>query len=139
MLSRFTDFLIADGEKPWRNRDAEFENNYSTKEEIMNQWNKGWDCLLHTLNQLSEADLKKNIYIRNQGHTVIEALNRQLAHYPYHIGQIVYIAKMILNDKWETLSIAKGKSTNYNLEKFSKEKHSEHFTEEFLKNETKKE
>ena len=80
-----------------------------------------------------EEDLEKIIYIRNQGHTVLEAINRQLAHYPYHVGQIVFLGKMILNDKWQTLSIARGKSTDYNAEKFSKEKHTEHFTDEYLK------
>lgn len=134
MLSRWTDFLTSDGEKEWRNRDAEFENDIHTKEAIVELWEEGWKCFLETLKNLKEEDLKKIIYIRNQGHTVVEAINRQLAHYPYHVGQIVFIGKMILNEKWQTLSIAKGKSTNYNAEKFSKEKHKEHFTEEFLKN-----
>lgn len=134
MLSRWTDFLTSDGEKEWRNRDAEFENDIHTKEAIVELWEEGWKCFLETLKKLKEEDLEKIIYIRNQGHTVVEAINRQLAHYPYHVGQIVFIGKMILNEKWQTLSIAKGKSTNYNAEKFSKEKHKEHFTEEFLKN-----
>lgn len=134
MLSRWTDFLTSDGEKAWRNRDAEFENDIHTKEAIVELWEEGWKCFLETLKNLKEEDLEKIIYIRNQGHTVVEAINRQLAHYPYHVGQIVFIGKMILNEKWQTLSIAKGKSTNYNAEKFSKEKHREHFTKEFLKN-----
>lgn len=134
MLSRWTNFLTSDGEKEWRNRDAEFENDIHTKEAIVELWEEGWKCFLETFKNLKEEDLEKIIYIRNQGHTVVEAINRQLAHYPYHVGQIVFIGKMILNEKWQTLSIAKGKSTNYNAEKFSKEKRKEHFTEEFLKN-----
>ena len=133
MLSRFTDFLTSDGEKPWRNRDAEFENPFANKEELRSRWNSAWDCLMKGLNQLKEEDLEKIIYIRNQGHTVVEAINRQLAHYPYHVGQIVFLGKMILNDKWQPLSIARGKSTDYNAEKFTKEKHTEHFTDEYLK------
>src|SRR5690606_2813667 len=86
MLSRFTDFLTADGEKPWRNRDAEFENNFSDRKELLDYWNKGWNCLLDTLGNLKEEQLETIVYIRNDGHTVVEAINRQLAHYPYHIG-----------------------------------------------------
>ena len=133
MLSRWTDFLNSDGEKEWRQRDAEFENDIKTKEELIQKWNDGWNCLFDALNSLKEVDLSKTIYIRNQGHTVIEAINRQLAHYPYHVGQIVFIGKMICNEKWTSLSIPKGNSSNYNAEKFSKGKHTEHFTEEYLK------
>ncbi|RVT75391.1 DUF1572 domain-containing protein [Flavobacterium sufflavum] len=139
MLSRWTDFLNSDGEKEWRQRDAEFENDIKTKEELIQKWNEGWDCLFKALNALKEKDLSKTIYIRNQGHSVTEAINRQLAHYPYHVGQIVFIGKMICNEKWTSLSIPKGNSTNYNAEKFSKPKHNEHFTEEFLKNKPKDE
>lgn len=139
MLSRWTDFLNSDGEKEWRHRDAEFENDIKTKEELIQKWNEGWDCLFKALNTLKEEDLSKTIYIRNQGHSVTEAINRQLAHYPYHIGQIVFIGKMICNEKWTSLSIPKGNSTNYNAERFSKPKHNEHFTEEFLKNKPKDE
>lgn len=139
MLSRWTDFLNSDGEKEWRQRDAEFENDIKTKEELIQKWNDGWNCLFDALNSLKENDLSKTIYIRNQGHSVTEAINRQLAHYPYHVGQIVFIGKMICNEKWTSLSIPKGNSTNYNAEKFSKPKHNEHFTEEFLKNKPKDE
>ncbi|MDQ4139326.1 MAG: DUF1572 domain-containing protein, partial [Bacteroidota bacterium] len=93
---------------------------------------EGWKVFLDTLNGLSEADLQKTIYIRNQGHTVMEAINRQLAHYPYHVGQIVFIGKMCA-DQWNSLSIPKGNSKQYNAEKFSKPQHKEHFTDEFLK------
>lgn len=131
MLSRWTDFLTTDGEKDWRNRDAEFELLITSKQELIKIWNEGWKCLLSALNALSEKDLQKTIYIRNQGHTVTEAINRQLAHYPYHIGQIVFIGKM-LSSNWHSLSIAKGKSKTYNTEKFAKPKTLEHFTNEFL-------
>lgn len=133
MLSRWTDFLTSDGEKEWRHRDAEFENDIQTKTELIQKWNQGWDCLFNALNSLTIEDLSKTIYIRNQGHSIAEAINRQLAHYPYHVGQMVFIGKMICNEKWTSLSIPKGNSKSYNDEKFSKDKHNEHFTEEFLK------
>ncbi|GIZ09054.1 DUF1572 domain-containing protein [Flavobacterium sp. UMI-01] len=132
MLSRWTDFLTSDGEKDWRNRDAEFENDIQTKEELIEVWNRGWDCLFSTLKSLTARDLNTIIYIRNQGHTVLEAINRQLAHYPYHVGQIVFLGKMICDDKWVSLSIPKGNSKTYNAEKFSKPQHNEHFTNEYL-------
>jgi hypothetical protein len=132
MLSRWTDFLTTDGEKDWRNRDAEFENNFTNKEELLVKWNEGWQCLFNALNSLTEDDLTKLIYIRNQGQTVVEAINRQLCHYSYHVGQIVFIGKMICNEQWTSLSIPKGNSTVYNQDKFSKPKHQEHFTNEFL-------
>lgn len=130
MLSRFTEFLTADGEKSWRNRDAEFTNPFNNKEELMNRWYEGWACLLKTLEHLTDADLERIVYIRNDGHTVVEAINRQLAHYPYHIGQIVFIAKMLKNDDWQTLSIARNKSADYNNRKFSQEKDRRHFTDD---------
>ena len=135
MLSRWTDFLTSDGEKEWRQRDAEFENDITTRSELLEKWNEGWNCIFHAIKPLSENDLSKEIFIRNQGHSVTEAINRQLAHYPYHIGQIVFVAKMIANEKWESLSIPRNKSQDYNAEKFSQEKSKTHFTEEFLKKE----
>lgn len=129
MLSRWTDFLTSDGEKEWRNRDGEFENNANTKEEVLAFWNKGWDCFFSTLKSLQPEDLEKIIYIRNQGQTALDAINRQLAHYPYHIGQIVFYAKMLKKSSWESLSIPKNKSNEYNSEKFSKEKNIQHFTD----------
>jgi len=132
MLSRWTDFLSSDGEKEWRNRDAEFEETIKTKEELLDVWNKGWDCFLSALNGLEAEQLSQIIYIRNEGHTVIEAINRQLAHYPYHIGQIVFYAKMLKNSEWTSLSIPKNKSNSYNSEKFSKEKSIQHFTDDEL-------
>lgn len=132
MLSRWTDFLTTDGEKEWRKRDAEFDNDIADKAELLSKWNEGWDCLFNALNPLTEDDLSKEIFIRNQGHSVIEAINRQLAHYPYHIGQIVFIGKMVCNDNWASLSIPKGNSKEYNADKFSKPKHKQHFTDEYL-------
>jgi uncharacterized protein DUF1572 len=132
MLSRWTEFLTTDGEKQWRNRDAEFENDINTRAELIAKWNDGWDCMFNALKSLKPDDMEKIIYIRNQGHTVFEAINRQLAHYPYHIGQIVFIGKMAMDEKWKSLSIPKGKSKDFNSEKFSKPKHKEHFTEESI-------
>jgi hypothetical protein len=130
MLSRWTDFLSSDGEKEWRNRDDEFVDTIITKEELEAMWNKGWDCFFAALNGLEAEELSKIIYIRNEGHTVVEAINRQLAHYPYHIGQIVFYAKMLKNSEWTSLSIPKNKSNSYNSEKFSKEKNIQHFTDD---------
>jgi hypothetical protein len=132
MLSRWTDFLTSDGEKEWRNRDAEFENDIITRQEVIDKWNEGWTCLFKAINSLTADDLDKIIYIRNQGHTVMEAINRQLAHYPYHVGQIVFLGKMVTQNGWASLSIPRGNSQSYNNEKFSKPKHKGHFTDEFL-------
>ncbi|MDG1332780.1 MAG: DUF1572 family protein [Crocinitomicaceae bacterium] len=128
MMSRWTDFLTTDGEKNWRKRDEEFDNDIKTKEELLAKWNEGWECLFSAISPLTESDLNKEIYIRNMGHSVAEAINRQLAHYPYHVGQIVFIGKMVADKNWESLSIAKGSSKEYNEEKFSKPKRKEHFT-----------
>ncbi len=135
MLSRWTDFLTTDGEKEWRDRDAEFENYDTSKEDILDKWEEGWACLFNALNSLTDNDLERVIYIRNMGHTVLEAINRQLAHYPYHVGQIVFIGKMLCDDNWTSLSIPKGNSKTYNSEKFAKPKRKAHFTDEFLKKE----
>jgi hypothetical protein len=129
MLSRWKDFLTTDGEKEWRNRDAEFETNITNKQDLLAYWNSGWQCLFTALEPLTSSDLDKIIYIRNEGHTVLEAINRQLAHYPYHVGQLVFLAKMLAADKWESLSIPKNKSQEYNQEKFSKEKDNSFFTD----------
>ena len=130
MLSRWTDFLTTDGEKEWRKREEEFRPKLSTKAEVIEQWNKGWNCLYKALELLSDIDLEKEIFIRNMGHTVTEAIHRQLAHYAYHIGQIVFVGKLILNEQWETLSIPKGASEDYNREKFAKPRRTEHFTDD---------
>ena len=130
MLSRWTDFLVSEGEKDWRNRDDEFVDTLVSKQELFDVWNAGWDCFLGALTGLNEKDLSKTIYIRNEGHSVVDAINRQMAHYPYHIGQLVFLAKMIRKEKWVNLSIAKGKSSDYNKGKFGAKKSEKHFTEE---------
>ena len=132
MLSRWTDFLTSDGEKEWRIRDAEFENDLKDREEVLSKWNEGWQCLFDAIDGLTDEDLQKEIFIRNQGHTVVEAINRQLAHYPYHVGQIVFIGKMVCNEKWTSLSIPRGNSNAFNAEKFSRPKQKQHFTDEFI-------
>ncbi|MCE3260560.1 MAG: hypothetical protein K0S12_2201, partial [Bacteroidetes bacterium] len=125
MMSRWTDFLTSDGEKEWRKRDSEFEEVVKTRAELLEKWEEGWNCLFTTLNSLKDEDFSKTVYIRNQGHSVMEAINRQLAHYPYHVGQIVYVGKMLANNKWKSLSIPKSQSKAYNADKFSKEKRKE--------------
>ena len=132
MLSRWTDFLTSDGEKEWRNRDGEFEQTLKTKEELMALWEKGWNCFFDAINALSPQQLSQIIYIRNEGHTVMEAINRQLAHYPYHVGQIIFYAKILKQSDWTSLSIPKNKSNDYNADKFSKEKSTKHFTDDEL-------
>ncbi|HLA57806.1 MAG TPA: DUF1572 family protein [Puia sp.] len=117
MLSRFTDFYNSDGEKKWRDRDAEFENEQLSRERLKSLWDEGWDCLFLVLNKLSAADLSKVVIIRNEEHTVVEAINRQLTHYAYHIGQIIFIAKMALDNQWRTLSIPKKASREFNTKK----------------------
>lgn len=129
MLSRFTDFLHSDGEKPWRNRDAEFENDYADKTELLAAWNAGWEVLFSALDSLRSEDLGTIVYIRNEGHTVLEALNRQLAHYSYHVGQLVYLCRWLAGPEWQSLSIPKGGSQGFNAEKFEQEKTRRFFTE----------
>jgi uncharacterized damage-inducible protein DinB len=130
MLSRWTNFLTEDGEKEWRNRDNEFIDTFKTKEELINYWNKGWNCLFKAIQLLTHDDLEQIIYIRNQGHTVTEAINRQLAHYSYHVGQLVFLGTLLKGKDWMSLSIPKGKSRSCNQEKFSKEKGRRHFTDD---------
>ena len=122
MLSRWTDFLTTDGEKEWRNRDTEFEEQNLLKQQLIDLWQKGWSCFLNALQQLNDTDLSKTVYIRQQGLVVIDAINRQLAHYPYHVGQIIYIAKIIKDKNWQSLSIDKGKSDQYNQQLFTEKK-----------------
>jgi len=114
MLSRWTDFLTSDGEKEWRRRDAEFEDQKLNKEELITLWEQGWKCFLEALKSLTNNDLEKTIYIRNEALSVTDGINRQLAHYPYHVGQIIFIAKMIKNKDWQNLSIPKGRSAAFN-------------------------
>lgn len=128
MLSRWTDFLTTDGEKEWRNRETEFENDINSRAELMETWNKGWKCLFEALDSLNPEDLQKEIFIRNLRQTAMDAINRQLAHYPYHIGQIIYIAKMVNDDSWNSLSIPKGQSDQFNTEKFSQPPSKQNFS-----------
>src|ERR1035437_1430987 len=107
MVSRWTDFLTTDGEKPDRNRDNEFVDDLKSREELMQLWERGWKCLFDTLNSLTPDDLMKTIYVKGVANTVVEAINRQLWHYAYHAGQVVYLAKHIKKSEWKTLSIPK--------------------------------
>ena len=107
MLSRFTDFLTTDGEKEWRNRDGEFEMDRMNKAELMTMWEKGWQCLFNAVEPLQQSDLGRIVFIRNEPHSVLEAINRAVAHLSYHVGQIVFLAKMYQSDKWQTLTIPK--------------------------------
>ena len=132
MLSRWTDFLTSDGEKPWRQRDAEFAHEHMTRDALMNKWEEGWACVFTALNSITDDDLEKIIYIRNEGHTILEAINRQIAHYSYHVGQIVYISKLRSREEWKSLSIPRNKSAEYNAVKFSQEKETKHFTDEWI-------
>ena len=117
MCSRWTDFLTTDGEKPWRERDAEFENEVLSREALLQKWEEGWQTCFSALHALQAGDLEKTIYIRNQPQSAMDAINRQLAHYPYHIGQIVFIAKLCAT-QWTSLSIPRGGSEQFNAEKF---------------------
>lgn len=132
MLSRFTDFLTTDGEKEWRNREAEFEQELLSKKELMERWHQSWKVFMDVLYSLTEEDLDKTIYIRNMGQTVTDALDRQLAHYASHIGQMIYLGKMIMDKEWKSLSIPRGQSDKYNAAKFSVPKHDADFVDEFL-------
>jgi hypothetical protein len=114
MLSRWTNFLTEDGEKEWRKRDEEFEDHDISKEQILEWWNEGWLVCLTSLKSLLIEDISKIITIRKQPLIVVDAINRQLAHYSYHIGQIVYISKSLMNTAWTSLSIPKGSSQQYN-------------------------
>ncbi|KZR60126.1 DUF1572 family protein [Pseudobacillus badius] len=113
MKSRWSDFLVSDGEKPDRNREQEFEDKGSTRQELMDAWEKGWEILFHALDGLEEQDLLKTVLIRGERHTVLEAIERQIVHYSAHIGQILYIGKQLKGDNWESLSIPKGKSEEF--------------------------
>lgn len=114
MMSRWTDFLFTDGEKPWRNRDAEFElPNVCSKSELVDLWETGWSCALGAIESLTAADMMQIVTIREQEHTVLQALHRQLQHISYHVGQLVMLARMRKGDAWRTLSIPKGSSKDY--------------------------
>ena len=114
MRSRWRDFLTSDGEKPDRNRDAEFEQPFETRAEMMRAWEAGWKQLFDTLATLTEADLPRRITIRGEAHSVLQAITRQNTHCAYHIGQIVYLAKHFASGQWKILSVPRGKSAEYN-------------------------
>ena len=112
--SRFTDFLTTDGEKPWRDRDSEFVSRSVTQQELLSRWEKAWSVLLDTLALLTDGDLGRDVTIRQVPLNVLEALHRSLAHTSYHVGQIVFLAKMFRGDAWRSLSIPRGQSAAYN-------------------------
>jgi len=118
MHSRWTNFFEEDGEKSWRNREAEFENHYTSKNEMISAWNDGWQSLFKALESITSENFENTILIRNESHTIFEAVNRQLAHYANHVGQIILIGKMLKGNEWVSLSIEKGKSEDFNLKKF---------------------
>jgi hypothetical protein len=114
MRSRWTDFLTSDGEKPDRNRDTEFEEPPRSREELMKMWETGWGYVFAAVDNLKEADLTRIVTIRTEPHSVMQAMNRQLAHYAYHVGQIVYLARHFAGDRWHSLTVPKGKSAELN-------------------------
>lgn len=114
MISRWTDFFTTDGEKENRNRESEFDNDLRSRTELLRCWDAGWKCFLAVIYDLKEADLAREIFIRHEALSVTEAVNRQLAHYPYHIGQIVFIGKMLCSENWTSLSIPRGGSSAFN-------------------------
>ena len=114
MRSRFTDFLTSDGEKASRNRDAEFEDPPGSRAELMALWEERWQCVFRAIEPITEEDLQRAITIRGEAHSVMQAINRQVAHYSYHCGQIVLLAKHFKSDQWQTLSIARRKSAEFN-------------------------
>lgn len=119
MLSRWTNFLTEDGEKTWRDRETEFENPSNSKTEMLAAWEKGWECLFSALDAVNTSNFDTLVKIRNEQHTIVEAINRQLAHYANHVGQIVLMGKMIKGGEWVSLSIPKGGSEWFNTERFS--------------------
>lgn len=132
MKSRWTNILTEDGEKKWRNRDQEFEPSTTNTKDVLHQWEEGWKVLFDTLQSISENELDRIIYIRNEGMTVSDAILRQLCHYSYHCGQIVYKCKQLIGDDWQTLSIAKNQSEAYNFKKFEQIAEQKHFLDSLL-------
>jgi hypothetical protein len=114
MRSRWTDFLISDGEKADRNRDGEFEKPAASRTELMSTWEDGWNCVFGALEPLSDSDLNRTVTIRGEAHSVMQAINRQIAHYAYHCGQIVFLAKHLQSTQWKSLSVPRGKSEVFN-------------------------
>jgi len=120
MLSRWTNFLTEDGEKEWRHREQEFINPPKTRKELIEIWEKGWQCLFGALHSINDSNFDAQIKIRNEPHSIVQAVNRQLAHYANHVGQIVMLGKMIKGKDWVSLSIAKGDSEAFNKNKFGR-------------------
>lgn len=114
MRSRWTDFLTSDGEKPDRHRDSEFEQPPATRQALMEMWEAGWKCIFTALEPLSDSDLGRTVLIRGEAHSVMQAVNRQLAHYAYHAGQIVFLAKHLQHAGWKSLSVPRGQSGKFN-------------------------
>jgi hypothetical protein len=114
MRSRWTDFLTTDGEKPDRNRDSEFEDPPAGREALLKLWDQGWDCVFHALEPLTDVDLTRTITIRGEAHSVMQAINRQVAHYSLHCGQIIFLAKHLRGAGWKSLSVPKGASGQFN-------------------------
>lgn len=113
MMSRWTDFLTTDGNKPWRKRDEEFEPVVDTRDEIVRLWEESWKLTIETINALKPEDVLREIRIRNEPLTAMDAIIRQIAHYSYHVGQMVTLARQMLGPRWQTLSVARGKSGEY--------------------------
>ena len=116
MISRWTDFLTTDGEKSSRNRDSEFEEAPKTRADILELWERGWKCFIAALEGLSDADMTKTVTIRGEAHSVMQAINRQVAHYSYHVGQIAFLARHFAGANWKSLTIPKKKSQEFNAD-----------------------
>jgi len=114
MRSRWTDFLTSDGEKPTRNRDSEFTDPADTRADLLRDWEQGWACVFSAIEPLTDADLGRTVMIRGEAHSVVQAINRQLAHYPMHVGQIILLAKHYAGARWQTLSVARNRSAEFN-------------------------
>ncbi len=114
MRSRWTDFLTTDGEKPNRNRDSEFVDPPPTREALLREWEHGWGCVFAAIETLTDADLCRTITIRGEAHSVMQAINRQLAHYPHHVGQIVLLAKHFAGPRWQSISVPRNQSAEFN-------------------------
>lgn len=117
MLSRFTDFLTTDGEKPTRDRDREFVEDSPPRQQVMERWESGWQCVFGALASLSDADLGRTVTIRTEPHTAFQAINRQTSHYGYHIGQIVLLARYIKGEAWQYITVPRGQSQQFNRDR----------------------
>ena len=114
LKSRWTDFLTTDGEKPWRNRDQEFVDDFNDREEVLDHWEAGWSCIFGSLSALRREDLSKTVLIRGEQHSVPLAIHRSMTHCAYHCGQIIMISRILAGDDWQTITIARGESAKYN-------------------------